>query len=104
MTITLSGITNGNRTLTLTRTTNAAKLDAALADAAEYWFNAGLGDHGTEQAPRTFASQSTAERLAIIETYWRIVLLNAANQNYDDKAVKTAHISSAAYVAANQDL
>jgi len=79
-------------------------MDITLAQAAEWLYDGGMGDHGTEESPRTFASQSTAERLLIIETYLRQVILGLSRQNYEEKAKLATGVTSAAYVAANMDL
>ena len=78
MTVTISAITAGKRTLIWTETSASQIILDFGEDAVHYYWNIGYGRHGTEEAPVTWAQITAAEKLAIMNTLLRRAVLDAA--------------------------
>ena len=69
--------------LTLSYIAHDTNIQATLTNVAKYAFeNFGMGDHGTDEAPRVFADLDNSERLTLIDSYVRYVLLDTAQRKY----------------------
>ena len=72
-------------------------VDKKADQAAHYLFDVGMGDHGTEEAPRTYADLSLAEKLAILDKYVLGSILEASKSykaNTDANAARDAAIAA----------
>ena len=57
-----------------------------VGDCAEYLWNHGYGDKGTEEAPILFSSLSNNQKLALVEAHLKDVIINASNTFKSNKA------------------
>ena len=64
--------------------------DTGINLAAEYLFNHGLGDHGTEEKPITFESLTAAQKLTLVTDYQKQVVVDLANTQKVNKAMESA--------------
>jgi hypothetical protein len=74
-----------------------AVIDKKADQAAHYLFDVGLGNHGTLEAPRTYADLTLAEKLAILDQHVLSVVLDASKSykaNADAEAARAAAIAS----------
>ena len=55
------------------------KVQAILEDAAEYLWEHGFGDHGTEEEPLLFEDLTNQEKLDFVDLHVRRVIINLAN-------------------------
>ena len=78
MTVTISAITAGKRTLTWTETAVSQIILDFGEDAVHYYWNIGYGRHGTPEVPVTWAEITAAEKLAIMNILLRDAVINAA--------------------------
>lgn len=101
MTTTIS-TSNGTRTLKTENTAPNAKMDAVLANASELLFERGYGDHGTQETPIVFADLSTADKLAILDTHYRRVILDLSKQQIQITKQISAALDADNEHAANQ--
>ena len=96
MTVTISGITNGDRTLTFEKTAASDKILNVLDDAVHYLFNHGYGDHGTEEVPRTYEDQSITEKAQMLDEHLTRVIREAAEAFHVNDAIETARLAAIA--------
>jgi len=54
----------------------------AITDAAHYLWDHGYGNHGTEEEPILFSSLSNQDKLNIVSTHLKTVIIDAA-RTYD---------------------
>lgn len=74
-----------------------AIIDKKADQAAHYFFDIGDGDHGTEEAPRTYAMLTLTEKLAILDKRVLGLLLDASKSykaNLDANAARDAAIAA----------
>jgi len=74
-----------------------AIIDKKADQAAHYLFDVGYGNHGTEEAPRTYADLSPAEKLAILDKHVLSVILDASKSykaNTDANTARDAAIAA----------
>jgi len=90
MTVTISGITNGDRTITFEKTAASDKILAILDDCVHYLFDAGYGDHGTDEEPRTYDDQTTNEKLDMLDKHITRVIKEAAETFHVNDSVRVA--------------
>lgn len=92
--MTVTYINNGNGTIDLTvlfNDANKVKADQLLTDAARYAYeNMGIGDHGTEEAPKTWVDLTNNQRLQLIEVICRNHLIELARAYHVTTATNTA--------------
>ena len=62
------------------------KISSIVGDCAEYLFNHGYGDHGTEEEPIIFADLNNAQKLQLVEAHLKDVIINASNTFKSNKA------------------
>ena len=60
--------------------------NAVVNDAAEYLFEHGKGDHGTEKEPRTFEDLTAQEKLDLVKVHQKQVVIDLANSGKSNKA------------------
>lgn len=94
MTITISAPTNGNRTVTWTKTAASQKVLDTAEHAAHYYFDLGFGDHGTESAPRTWLDQTNNEKLILYDSFLVYATKKAARDYFVSDAVEDARIAA----------
>jgi|SRR3990172_13004372 len=68
----------------------SAIADRKADQAAHYYFDLGDGDHGTEQNPRTFDMLTAAEKLTILDSRLRELLVNASKSYVANRDVEAA--------------
>ena len=67
--------------------------NAVVGDASEYLFEHGRGDHGTDEDPIVFADLTNADKLALVQTHQKEVIVALANSfrsNRDQKEAREA--------------
>lgn len=79
-TLTTSG---SNSTVTIAYTAPSQKVTDTLAAAAEYW-------HSLSGSETPFASLTNAQKLEVVDTYIRKMILEAASTQHIQVALKTA--------------
>jgi len=94
MTVTISNITNGNRTFTFSKTVESVKLLDMAEKAGRYLFSVGYGNHGTLEQPKTFDDLTSTEKLAILDSYIGTVLRDAAHTWHVTSAMEAARIAA----------
>jgi len=66
-----------------------------LMDAvAEALFDRGLGDHGQEGSMTIFSDLTNAEKMVIVDTYIKNMLLNIAKGHIEERAAQDARDSA----------
>lgn len=78
MTATIS-TSGANTTITLAYTAPNATMLSVVGAAAEYLFNHGYGNHGTEESPIVFADLTNQQKVNLVEAHVKDVIINAAN-------------------------
>ena len=78
-----------------------AVIQNVVSSASEYLFNHGLGDHGTEEAPKVFADLTNQQKLDIIGEHLQKVILDLANTQ---KSVKAQELARATEDASKLEL
>ena len=96
MPTTISNNVGGNRTLTYTKTAPSDKILNVLDDAVHYLFNHGYGDNGTEEEPRTYADQTTAEKTTMLDQHLTRVIREAAEAFHVNDAIEVARLAAIA--------
>ena len=82
---------NGQQaTITFEYTGALSNMQALALTAAEYLFDHGYGDHGTDDQPRVFSDLSNAERLDMLDQHVRRVLMDAARAHLVASAIDAA--------------
>lgn len=74
-----------------------AIIDKKADQAAHYLFDIGYGNHGTPEAPRTYADQTAAEKLVILDKHVLSVILDASKSykaNADANTARDAAIAA----------
>lgn len=98
-------IVNGqNVTLRFDYTTTATVATNTAGAAAEELFDRGLGDHGTADAPRLFASYTNQERINLLDAYFLQTVNNLARDHNANKAAAAAAAQSVSDSAVNLHL
>lgn len=64
--------------------------------AAEYLFEHGFGDHGTQEKPKLFTDLTNADKLLIVQGYQKQVVIDLANTQKVNKATESAKITAQA--------
>lgn len=82
-------VVNGNTTIDFNYTAATATIQAIVGDCAERLWNAGMGDHGTDQSPILFSSLNNNQKLAIVEDHIKNVVVEMANTHKLSKAQAT---------------
>ena len=83
-------VNGANATLSMIYTAPTATISAVMDDAAHALFDRGMGNHGTAEAPRTYAQLSLAEKAAIVDTYNVQTWLGLAKQYKSDLDAQAA--------------
>jgi len=68
---------------------------------AEYLWDKGWGNHGTEEAPILFSSLTNTQKLNIVDDYVKMCIIDAANTQ---KSIKAQDAARAAEEAAKYNL
>ena len=66
------------------------KIVSIVGDCAEYLWNHGYGDKGTEEAPILFDDMNNNQKLSLVEAHLRDVIINASNTFKSIKAQDAA--------------
>ena len=69
---------NSNATYTFKYTATTAIIDKKADQAAHYLFDVGYGDHGTDEAPKTYDMLTATEKRAILDKHVLQVILDAS--------------------------
>ena len=72
-------VSNGNLIIEMDWIGELAKIQRVVFDAAAYLFDKGFGNHGTEEAPRTFEDLDNQEKLDLVYNHFTRVAVNAAD-------------------------
>lgn len=72
-------VNGSNTTITFAYTKDTTTIQSIIGNAAEYLWNHGYGDHGTEAAPILFSSLTNNQKLALVEDHIKDVVVDAAN-------------------------
>jgi hypothetical protein len=83
-------VTNGNTKVDFNFTAPTTTVQNIVGGAAEYLFNHGRGDRGTEEAPVNFTDLTNTQKLTIVEDYVKQVIIDLANTNKSLKAQEVA--------------
>jgi len=65
---------------------DATKVQDIVGACAEYLFEHGYGDHGTEEEPIVFEDLNNNQKLSLLDKHIRDVILNLANTHKSLKA------------------
>ena len=76
--------------ITVEWTAPTDKITSIVGDCAEYLFNHGYGDHGTEEEQIVFADLNNNQKLALVEAHLKDVIINASNTFKSIKAQDAA--------------
>ena len=87
-------VSAGNVTYTITRTGVTSVLDATLTFAAHYWWDAGMGEHGTQEVPVTFEELTVQQKMNIVEEMYARVTKDAARTYNSITAQNAARITA----------
>ena len=79
-----------NTTVTFEYAALTTTVQSVVGDAAEYLFDKGYGNHGTEEIPIVFADLTNQEKLDIVDAHVRSVILALANTHKSVKAQEAA--------------
>jgi hypothetical protein len=74
-------VSEQNTTITFEYTAITDKMIYVISDCSEYLWNLGYGDHGTIDKPKLFSSLTNQQKLGLVDTHLRLVVLDAANAN-----------------------
>lgn len=99
VTITNNGDTTG--TITFEATTDFDRLFLIASNWAEYIWNHGYGDHGTDEAPIVYADLSNAEKFALINQRIIDVGKAEAQTNYVNAQQNEARATAKVYADDN---
>lgn len=83
-------VSGQNTTIAHSWTALTAVMQSIVGGAAEYFWNNGLGNHGTQETPILFSSLTNQQKLDILDEYFKRVALDAANTNKSIKAQEAA--------------
>ena len=83
-------VSGADTTITFTYTATTAKMQAVIGDCSEYLWDHGYGNHGTMEAPELYSALTNNQKLALVDTHIRRVILDAANTNKSLKAQTVA--------------
>jgi len=73
-------------TITFKATALTTLVQSILGSAAEYLFDKGYGDHGTEETPKVFADLTNQQKLDLVGKHLKQVILDLANTQKINKA------------------
>ena len=90
----------GKTTVTFTQTAPTAKMQAIVEAAAHWWFDGGMGNHGTTDAPILFTSLTNQQKLDIVDAYIKRIIIDAARA-YNVQAAAQAASDTASLDAQN---
>ena len=62
------------------------KIQAVVGDVSEALFDRGQGNHGNEEVPVLFTDLSNQDKLDLVDTYVKDVIINMANAKQLEKA------------------
>jgi len=68
-----------NTTVQFEYTKPTTTIQSIVGDAAEYLFNKGFGDHGTDESPIIFDDLTNQEKLNLLDAHVRNVIVDLAN-------------------------
>ena len=72
--------------ITFEWTALTAKIVSIVGDCAEYLWEHGYGDKGSEEEPIVFADLNNNQKLQLVEAHLRDVIINASNTFKSNKA------------------
>lgn len=85
---------NGSDTkITFEFTAPTNVIQSIVGGAAEYLWEHGIGDHGTEESPVLFADLTNQNKLDLVNQHIKDVIINCANTQKSVKAQETARIA-----------
>ena len=79
-------VINGNTKIDFNYTAVTAVIQNIIGNAAEYLWNHGYGNHGTEETPILFSSLTNNQKLSLVEDHVKKVVIDCANTNKSIKA------------------
>lgn len=83
-----------NGILTMQYTAPLATIAAVMDDACHALWDRGMGEHGTEDNPITYAQLTLAQKEAVIDTYTAQVYLGLAKQYKSDLDAQSARAAA----------
>ena len=89
-------VSGTDTTITFTYTAPTAQIQAIVNDAAQYYWNIGMGNHGTQEEPILFTSLTNQQKLNLLDQQTKQVHLDAANTQKSVKAQETARVAEEA--------
>lgn len=89
-------VSNGNTTVAFEWTAATDTVQSVVGDAAEYLWDKGYGDHGTDEEPIVFDDLTNQEKLDIVDVYIKKVIVDLANTHKSVKAQDEARATEAA--------
>ena len=84
-----------NGILTMQYTAPLASIAAVMDDACHQLWDRGLGDHGTEEQPKTYEQLTLAQKEKIVDAYTVQVYLELAKQYKSDLDAQAARDAAA---------
>jgi hypothetical protein len=94
-------VNGANTTIKFEYTALTTTILSIVGSAAEYLWNHGYGDHGTVEIPILFTSLTNQEKLNLVDTHLKQVVIGLANTF---KSVKAQDIARAVEEAAKYEL
>lgn len=88
--------TGDNTTITFKYTGLTTVIQNIVGDAAEYLWNHGYGNHGTEESPIVFSSLTNQQKLDLVGEHVKNVIINEANDNKNNKAIELTRVTEEA--------
>jgi hypothetical protein len=94
-TITTGG---GNTTLSFAYTTTTENMISIAEDAAHWLWDNGLGNHGTVDTPILFSSLTNQQKVDIIDSYFKKIIIDASNTYKSNAAAQAARDATIPYI------
>jgi hypothetical protein len=89
-------VSGASTTITFSYTALTGQIQSIVGGCAEYLWEHGYGDHGTEEIPILFASLTNQQKLDLVDEHLRRVVLDAANTQKSLRAQEAARTTEEA--------
>jgi hypothetical protein len=83
-------VSGTSTTITFAYTALTAQVQSIVGGCAEYLWDHGYGDHGTQEIPILFASLTNQQKLDLVDEHLKRVVLDAANTQKSIRAQEVA--------------
>ena len=94
-------VENGNLRVTFTYIAPQAKMMEVAEDAAHYLWEHGYGDHGTEEEPILFDDLTNQQKLDLLDTHVRRVIIDVAKDYHVNNEQILARETASTYAEEN---